>query len=100
MTGMYPSLSRTNYWHDLSAIKASIDDSVPTFDKKLDSFFSRNAETIIDEWELVTDDDLRHLRKKLDFLSYEVGRLFAEKSCFEQRVMKLKTAIDDLERGR
>lgn len=98
---MYQTLSRTgDYWHELSQMSESFADSIPTFDKQLDSFFDRNAGAVIEEWGLVTDDDLRHLRMKLEFLSYEVGRLVVEKSSIEKRVLALRTAIEDLEKSR
>jgi len=99
MTGIYQTVPRTrDYWHELSEMSESFVDSIPNFDKHIDSFFERNAEAIIDEWELVTDDDLQHLRKKLDYLSYEVGRLVVEKGNFENRVLTLRSAIEDLEK--
>ena len=99
MTGIYQTVPRTrDYWHELCEMSESFVDSIPNFDKRLDSFFKQNAEAIIDEWELVTDDDLQHLRKKLDYLSYEVGRLVVEKGNFENRVLTLRSAIEDLEK--
>ncbi|MFH0967706.1 MAG: hypothetical protein V1862_08505 [Methanobacteriota archaeon] len=96
---MYPTISRTkDYWHELGSISGSYYDSIPTLDKQLDSFFDRHAEAIIEEWGLVTDDDLRHLRMKLDYLSYEVARLVVEKDNLEKRVSDLKEAIGDLEK--
>ncbi|WP_319579911.1 hypothetical protein [uncultured Methanospirillum sp.] len=96
---MYPTLSGTrNYWQELGSLPGSITDSIPTFDKQLDSFFDRNGEAIIDEWGLLTDDDLRHLKQKLEFLSYEVNRLVVEKSGLEKRTADLKSAIEELEK--
>jgi hypothetical protein len=97
--GMYPTFTRTkNYMQELSSLPGSIADSIPTLDKQLDSFFDRNAEAVIDEWGLVTDDDLRHLKQKLEFLSYEVERLVVEKSNLEKRTSDLKLAIEELEK--
>lgn len=99
MTGIYQTVPRTrDYWHELSEMSESFVDSIPIFDKHLDSFFKRNAEAIIDEWELLTDDDLQHLRKNLNYLSYEVGRLVVEKGNLEKRVHTIRSAIEDLEK--
>jgi hypothetical protein len=96
---MYPTISRTkDYWHELSSMSETLYDSIPTLDKQLDTFFDRRAEVIIEEWGLVTDDDLRHLRIKLDYLSYEVGRLVVEKSNLEKRVSDLTQSIGELEK--
>jgi hypothetical protein len=97
---MYPTLSKTsNYWHELGSMSESVIDSIPTLDRQLDNYFDRNAAAIIEEWGLVTDDDLRHLRMKLDYLSYEVGRLVVEKSSIEKRALSIKDAIVELEKG-
>ena len=99
--GMYPTISRTkDYWHEIGSMSASLSDRIPTLDKQLDSFFDRHAEAIIEEWNLVTDDDIRHLKMKLDYLSYEVGRLVVEKGNLEKRVSDLRQAIEDLEKQR
>jgi hypothetical protein len=97
---MYPTLSKTHdYWHELGSMSGSVIDSIPTFDKQLDNFFDRNAGSIIEEWGLVTDDDLRHLRRKIDYLSYEVGRLVVEKNNIEKRTLAIRSAIEELERS-
>lgn len=99
MTGIYQTVPRTrDYWHELSEMSESFVDSIPNFDKRLDSFFYWNAEAIIDEWELLTDDDLQHLGKKLDYLLYEVDRLVVERSNFERRVHTIRSAIEDMEK--
>lgn len=98
---MYHSVSKaSDLWHELSSLSESVVESVPTLERQLDSFFERNAGSIIEEWGLLTDDDLRHLRMKLDYLSYEIGRLVVEGSNFEKRTIALKAALDDLERSR
>ncbi|HWQ67372.1 MAG TPA: hypothetical protein VN372_10925 [Methanospirillum sp.] len=75
-------------------------DTIPTLDKHLDSFFDRNADGIIEEWGLVTSNDIRRLRMKLDFLSYEVNRLVIEKSNLEKRTLDLRKTIKELEESR
>jgi hypothetical protein len=97
---MYPtSFSKAgNYWQELGSLPGTFADAIPTFDKQLDSFFDRNAEAIIDEWGLLTDDDIRHLKQKLEYLSYEVNRLMVEKSTLEKRTADLKSAIEELEK--
>lgn len=96
---MYPTLSGTrNYWHELSEMSGSVADSIPTFDKKLDNFFDRNAGAIIEEWDLITDDDISHIQRRLDYLSYEVNRLVISKSNLEKRALNLKNSIEELEK--
>ncbi len=71
--------------------------SMPTFDKSIESYFERNIDMIIEEWGLITGSDLDNLGKKIEFLSYEVGRLSAERSTMNIRVNKLKAEITELE---
>lgn len=98
---MYQSISKaSDFWQELSSFSESAFDSIPTLENQLDGYFERNAASIIEEWGLLTDDDLRQLRMKIEYLSYEVGRLAVEKNNFEKRTIALKAALDDLERNR
>lgn len=97
---MYPTLPGTrNYWREFTEMSDSVADSIPTFDKHIDSFFDRNAGAIIEEWDLITDEDLLHIQRRLDFLSYEVNRLVISKGTIEKRVKNLREAIGELEAG-
>ena len=96
---MYPTITRAgNYWHELGNMPDTFLDNIPTFDKRLDSFFDKHAESIIEEWGLLTDNDLRDFKRKLDFLSYEVNRLVVEKSTLERRTRDLRSMIEELEK--
>lgn len=98
MTFGYRAFNENGYFKKISSISDSFLDNIPDFDRKLDLFFSQNAEVIVDEWKLVTNDDLNNLRSKLDYLSYEVNRLTVEKDSFEKRVQLLRATLDQLER--
>ena len=87
------------YWNELSEMSGSVAESIPTLDRQLDSFFHRNADAIIEEWDLVTDEDLAHIQRSIDYLSHELNRLAASKNNLEKRVMNLKSAIYPLEAG-
>ena len=85
------------FFQNLTSHQTNISERVPTFDRKLDSFFERNFETIIEEWGLVTETDIKGYEQKLDFLSYEVGRLFTEKDNLKKRADSIEKTISDLE---
>ena len=72
-------------------------DRIPTLDKTLDSYFDRNSEAIIEEWGLLTDADIGEYQRKLDYLSYEVGRLVTEKDLLKNRAESIEKAIAELE---
>jgi len=72
-------------------------ESIPTFDRSLESYFSRNSEAIMEEWGLLTDADMNEYQRKLEFLSYEVGRLVTEKDLLKNRADNIEKAIAELE---
>lgn len=72
-------------------------DRIPTLDKTLDSYFDRNSEAIIEEWGLLTDADIHEYQRKLDYLSYEVGRIVTEKDLLKNRAESIEKAIAELE---
>ena len=86
-----------DYWRELSEMTGSVATSIPTFDRQLDNFFERNAGAIIDEWDLITDEDLNHIQRRLEYLTYEVNRLVISKGNLEKRVQNLSTMIGKLE---
>lgn len=86
-----------DYWRELSEMTGSVTMSIPTFDRQLDNFFEKNASAIIDEWDLITDEDLSHIQRRLEYLSYEVNRLVVSKGNLEKRVSNLSTMIGKLE---
>jgi len=86
-----------NYWREFSEMTGSVATSIPTFDRQLDNFFEKNASAIIDEWDLITDEDLSHIQRRLEHLSYEVNRLVISKDVIEKRVQKLSSMIGKLE---
>lgn len=98
MIGMYQVSSQAEQvWQDISRTGEEFVKSVPTFDRTIDSYFENNLEMIMEEWGLVTGTDLDLISRKIDYLSYEVGRLVAERSTIEQRIKGLSDAINDLE---
>ncbi|HOJ96058.1 MAG TPA: hypothetical protein PK024_04370 [Methanospirillum sp.] len=74
--------------------------SVPTFERTLDSYFERNMDSIIEEWGLITEADLNEYARKLEYLSYEVGRLYAEKDLLKKRAEGIEKSIKKLEAGK
>lgn len=85
------------FFENISGFQTGISERVPTFDRTLDSFFDRNFESIIEEWGLITETDIKEYERKLDYLSYEVGRLYTEKDALKNRAASIEKAISDLE---
>lgn len=89
--------TKTRFFDNLTGFERTAEDIAPTFDRTLDSYFDRNFESIIQEWGLITDADLIHYKRKLDYLSYEVGRLVNEKDAMKSRFSDIERAISELE---
>ncbi|MDD1724226.1 MAG: hypothetical protein LUQ07_03755, partial [Methanospirillum sp.] len=60
-------------FEDFTAFQTTAGESVPTLDRTLDDYFERNFESVIEEWGLLTETDLTQYKRRLDYLSYEVG---------------------------
>jgi len=89
--------SSKKFYDNLTNFETSAALKVPTFDRTIDSYFDRNYEGIIEEWGLITEADINEYARKLDYLSYEVGRLATEKDLLKNRANTIEKAIADLE---
>ena len=85
------------FFDNVSGFQTSISDRTPTFERTLDNYFDKNADAVIEEWGLVTKLDLAQYQRKLEFLSYEVGRLNIEKESMKKRALMIEKAISELE---
>lgn len=88
------------FFGNISSNSLFTGEKIPTFDRTLDSFFDRNFETIIEEWGFITEADIAEYERKLDYLSYEVGRLVTEKDLMKNRAEHIEKAIAELEAKR
>ncbi|WP_373839284.1 hypothetical protein [Methanospirillum sp.] len=91
------SASTKKIFEGLTGFETKAEDLVPTFDRTLDSYFERSFESIIEEWGLVTEADLSEYGRKLEFLSYEIGRLHAGKDLLKNRASAIEKSIKELE---
>ena len=89
--------STRKFFDSLTSFETKAEDLVPTFDRTLDSYFERNFESIIEEWGLITEADLSEYVRRLEFLSYEIGRLQAGKDLLMNRASAIEKSIKELE---
>ena len=95
---MFETSGKTNrIFENFSGFQTSLEDKSPSFERTLNSYFDRNSEAVIEEWGLLTDSDLAQYQRKLEYLSYEVERLYTEKESMKNRVSGIEKAIKDLE---
>ena len=92
--------STRKFFDNLTSFETKAASQVPTFDRTLDSYFDRNFESIVEEWGLITEADLNEYARRLEFLSYEVGRLCAEKDMLKSRADSIEKALKELEAGK
>ncbi len=95
---MYPVQNRLrgSYWKGISAI-SRLEERIPTLAGTLDSYFDENIEAIIEEWQLLTDYELKDLGKKLERVTEEINNLQTEKKTVEARAASLEAELTKLE---
>ncbi len=93
-------LTSGSFWDELSQVPKTIESRIPTFDRSLDSYFDRHFAAIIEEWELVTESDLKLFEKRLERVSDEISSLYAGKMGIESRAKDLDALITSLERSK
>jgi hypothetical protein len=81
----------------ISEFQEKLERALPTFDRSLDVYFDRKFSSIIEEWELLTDDDLHQLEGRLAAVTVEIDGLYTAKGLLEKRIKNLDTLISSLE---
>ena len=72
-------------------------DSVPTFEKRLDRYFDENFEAIIDEWGLIVENDLVELERRLNKAIDTLKLLEISYQEIENEVSEVDNIISELE---
>jgi hypothetical protein len=85
-------------WPQVTDFATKFGQSLPTFDKSLDAYFDRSFASIIEEWELLTDSDLKRFENRLQAVTEQINNLYIEKSNLEKRVNDLDIMISSLEK--
>ena len=93
-------LTSGSFFDELSQVPKTLESHIPTFDRSLDAYFDRHFAEIIEEWDLVTESDLKKLENRLERVSDEISGLYAGKMAIESRAKDLDALITSLERSR
>jgi hypothetical protein len=88
---------KQSFWGNLPDIPGYLDQTLPTMDKSLDTYFDKNMEAIIEEWGLLVENDLLDLERRLNKVTAEINQIYTHKNVISDRVTKLDTAISKLE---
>ncbi len=95
---MYGYSDITNAGNKVStSFQGFFTNSLPTFEKRLDRYFLENFEAIIDEWALLTEDDLLELERRLDKAIDSLRKLEKSRSEIEDDLMEIQSLISELE---
>ena len=86
--------------NEISETFGKIGGKIPTFERSLDTYFDKNGQAIIDEWGLLTTDDLESLELRLNSVSREIDRLYGSNARMERRMQILEDEIRALEAGK
>lgn len=93
-------LTSGSFLDELSQVPKTIGSRLPTLDRSLDAYFDRHFAAIIEEWDLLTGNDLKNLENRLDRVSGEITRLYEGKMALESRAQELDRLISQLERSK
>lgn len=88
------------FGNELSHAFDTAGEKIPTFERSLDRYFEKNGPAIIEEWGLLTTNDLQDLELRLNAVSREIDRLYGAKDRLEHRVSRLEDGIHALEAKR
>lgn len=97
---MYPTTRyQSPYVRSIYGFTRSVEERIPTLEKALDRYFDANFEAIIEEWQLLTDYELRDLERRLDSVTEQIDSLYTKKTDIEKRAKTLDKEITTLEGG-
>jgi len=86
--------------YEFPDIPGYLQEKVPTFERTLDRYFDERFETIIAEWELLRQDDLRVLERRIAAVSGEIDGLCRNRDAILERANRLDKTIKSLEASR
>ncbi len=96
---MYPvrEYRGSPYVRSVSEFAHSVEQRIPTLTRTLDRYFDVHFEEIIEEWQLLTDYELRDTEHRLEKVSAEITNLYKEKETLEERAAALDAELKELE---
>jgi predicted nuclease with TOPRIM domain len=84
-------------WYDVSGWTQSVEDRMPSLDKSLDRYFTQYMESIVQEWELLTEPDLLRLEGRLKKIAGELNQLEKDHAVLAERAKALDASVKELE---
>jgi hypothetical protein len=84
-------------WADFTAWTRKVEERIPSLDRSLDRYFDEYMESIVQEWELITEYDLISMEARLKRITEEIGRLEAGHATLAERAHVLDDSLHALE---
>jgi hypothetical protein len=88
----------TKKWYDFSGATRSFEERMPSLDKSLDRYFSTHIDAIIQEWELLTENDLLSMEGRLKRITEEIGTLEQGHAGLRERALVLDASLKEMGR--
>jgi hypothetical protein len=85
---------------DFSGWTKGVEERLPSLDKSLDRYFDQYMESIVQEWELLTEFDLNGMEARLKRITEEIGKLEAGHATLKERAHVLDDSLHGLEVSR
>jgi hypothetical protein len=85
-------------WDDFMGWTRRVEERIPSLDKSLDRYFDRYMESIVQEWELVTENDLISMEARLKRITEELGRLEKGHTGLIERAIALDASLKEVRR--
>ncbi|MDD1652803.1 MAG: hypothetical protein LUQ64_04470 [Methanomicrobiales archaeon] len=82
---------------DVSGWKRSFNERMPSLDKSLDRYFSTYMESIVQEWDLLTEMDLLRLEGRLKKITAELNHREEGHAVLAERARALNASVKELE---
>jgi len=87
----------TRKWYDFTGWTRSVEERMPSLDKSLDRYFEQYMESIVQEWDLLTEYDLAGLEGRLTRIAEELNQLEKGHSVLAERAHALDASVKGLE---
>ena len=85
-------------WYDFSGFTTRVEERMPSLDKSLDRYFDQYMESIVQEWELITEPDLISMEGRLKRIAEELGRLEKGHAGLIERAIALDASLKEMGR--
>jgi hypothetical protein len=82
---------------DVSGWGRSLEERLPSLDKSLDRYFDQYMDSIVQEWDLLTEPDLLRLERRLAKITGELSELEKGHTALTDRARALDAAVKELE---